>query len=63
MILRYRDTVKKLTEGISGNWHKSFKTEQQARAYYNQHKEQGLVAVRRDVGDELRFGPYEDAML
>jgi viroplasmin and RNaseH domain-containing protein len=54
--------VKRLTDGVSGAIYKSFKTVEEASAFYLQAKEQGHVRCIRNPRDAARFGPREDAV-
>lgn len=51
-----------LVTGISGNSYQGFQTENLAHRYYENHKAAGNVVVKRNPGDEARFGPLERAM-
>jgi viroplasmin and RNaseH domain-containing protein len=54
--------VKRLTDGVSGAVYKSFKTLEQASAFYLDAKENGRVRCVRNPGDAARFGPEKDAI-
>ena len=59
----HRAYTETLINGISGNAHKSFPTEDSARGYYEYHKAAGLVKVKRNRGDDERvFGSLNEAM-
>jgi hypothetical protein len=47
---------------VSGNCHKSYATYPEAFYAYADLKERGLVRVVRKPGDEILFGPDEEAM-
>ena len=57
-----RPYVHKLTSGVSGSCQKSYATYDEARGVYLDLKEQGLVRVVRDPGDDVAFGLLEDAV-
>lgn len=54
--------MKRLTDGVSGSVYKSFKTLEQASAFYLDAKENGRVRCVRNPGDAARFGPEKDAI-
>jgi viroplasmin and RNaseH domain-containing protein len=54
--------VKTLTDGVSGSIYKSFKTLEQASAFYLQAKNKGHVGCVHNPKDAARFGPDEDAV-
>ena len=54
--------MKRLTDGVSGAVYNSFKTLEQASAFYLHAKENGRVRCVRNPGDAARFGPNEDAV-
>lgn len=54
--------MKCLTDGVSGTIYKSFKTLEQASAFYLHAKEKGHVHCVCNPGDAARFGPNEDAV-
>ncbi|KIJ91184.1 hypothetical protein K443DRAFT_78882, partial [Laccaria amethystina LaAM-08-1] len=56
------DKVTPFICGVSGARHKGFATHEQAAKFYLHAKENGLVSVVRDPGDEEFFGPLPDAM-
>jgi hypothetical protein len=61
-IIFQRDKVTPFICGVSGARHKGFATHEQAAKFYLHAKENGLVSVVRDPGDEEFFGPLPDAM-
>ena len=58
----HRDNVTPLISGVSGARYRGFGTHQQAAKFYLDAKENGLVRVVRDPGDDEFFGPLCDAM-
>jgi hypothetical protein len=61
-IIFQRDKVTPFICGVSGARYKGFATHEQAAKFYLHAKENGLVSVVRDPGDEEFFGPLHDAM-
>ena len=57
-----RDKVTPFIRGVSGARYKGFATHEQAAKFYLHAKENDLVSVVRDPGDEEFFGPLCDAM-
>ena len=61
-ISSHRENVFLLIDGVSGARFKGFPTHEQAAAFYFETKENGLVKVIRDPGDDMLFGPLHNAM-
>ena len=57
-----RDNVAPLIARVSGARFKAFSTHNQATRFYLHAKENGLVRVVRDPGDDVLFGPLRNAM-
>jgi hypothetical protein len=57
-----RDNIRCLTDYVPGARYKSFKTLEQATAFYLDAKRSGKVEYVRNPGDVARFGPDEDAI-
>lgn len=51
-----------LIDGVSGARFKGFSTHEQAAAFYLEAKENRLVKVIRNPGDDMSFGPLHNAM-
>jgi hypothetical protein len=62
LTVSYRDHVLPLVSGVSGARYKGFSTCEKAIAYYLDAKDNGLVNIVRDPGDDALFGPLHDAM-
>jgi hypothetical protein len=58
----HRDNVTPLISRVSGAQYRGFGTHQQVAKFYLDAKENGLVRVVRDPGDDEFFGPLCDAM-
>ena len=58
----HRDNVIPLIHHVSGARYRGFSTHEQAQAFYLDAKQNGLVKVIRDPGDEVFFGPLHAAM-
>jgi Caulimovirus viroplasmin len=58
----HRDNVYPLINRVSGARFKGFPTHEQAEIFYQQAKENGLVSLVRDPGDDVLFGPSHNAM-
>lgn len=61
-MIYHRDKVTPFINGVSGARYKGFATHEQAAQFYLNAKENSLVRVVRDPGDEKFFGPLRDAM-
>jgi len=58
----HRDNVFPLIDGVSGARFKGFSTHEKAAAFYMNAKENGLVKVLRNPGDDVLIGPLHEAM-
>ena len=61
-MISHRDNILPLVSRVSGARYKAFQTREQAATFYLNAKEEGLVSVVRDPGDDILFGPFHDAM-
>jgi len=57
-----RDDIRCLTDYVPGAHYKSFRTLEQATAFYLDAKRSGKVEYVHNPGDVARFGPDEDAI-
>jgi len=62
MFYSLRDNIRCLVDHVPGARHKSFKTLEQATAFYLDAKRSRKVEYIRNPGDVARFGPDEDAI-
>ena len=58
----HRDNILPLITRVSGSRYKAFQTHEKAAKFYQDAKENGLVKVVRDPGDDEKFGDWHTAM-